>query len=273
MFFPEEVFQWIESCWGASLFPYDDAIWVVLTERAFREKTSNLVSRQAHPFCIRLVGQSGAGKTSQLLPAVREALLCNNISYVSFAVRDFVKYHPNLEAIVKNYGESLLREKTNTFALVLLTNVFLRCISEKMPILMEMTLLLPIYEAYIHAALIKNGYHCDYQCLAVPKSVSDDWIQKRFLATKRIVSKSSSGFFYDTLAPAFKSLQGVSLKNRVFIWDRVHEQPLISDFQESNLYDKVEAARDLKGPFLSLEAGVASKTKFLCDFYKKHGVC
>ena len=195
MLFSKKVFRWIESCWGTGSFSYDDAIWDDLTEQAFREKTSSVGNRQVLPFCIRLVGQSGSGKTSQLLPAVREALLCNNIPYVSFAVRDFVKYHPDLEAIVKNYGESLLREKTNAFSLILLTNVLLRCVSEKKPILMEVTLLTPVYEACLHAAFIKNGYHCDYQCLAVPKSVSDDWIQKRFLETKRVVSQNSSSFF------------------------------------------------------------------------------
>ena len=60
------------------------------------------------------------------------------------------------------------------------------------------------------------------------------------------------------------------LKNRVFIWDRVHEMPSVSDFQDPKLYDKIEDARRLEGPFLSSEAGVASKTAFLCDFYRKH---
>ena len=86
-----------------------------------------------------------------------------------------------------------------------------------------------------------------------------------------MVSQNSSTFFYDTLAPAFQSLQGIPLRNRVFIWDRVHERPQISDFQEPNLYDKIEAARVLEGPFLSPKAGVASKTQFLCGFYKKYG--
>ena len=156
------------------------------------------------------------------------------------------------------------------FALTLLTEVLLRCISEKMTILLEVTLLAPIYEAYIHAFLVKNGYYCDYQCLAVPKGVSDAWIRKRFLETKRVVSQGSSSFFYDTLEPAFKALQGIPLKNRVLIWDRVHEVPRISDLQDAKLYDKVEALRQLDGPFLSPNAGVTSKTKFLCDFYRKH---
>lgn len=272
MLVPKEIFCWIESCWGSATFLYENAIWDDLTEQAFSEKTSGLLAKQDQPFCMRLVGQSGAGKTSQLLPAVKVALQSNQISYISFAVRDFVKFHPDLEAIVKRYGESLLREKTNAFALVLLTNVLLRCISEKMPILLEMTLLSPAYEACIHAALVENGYRCDYQCLAVPKTVSDDWIQKRFLETKRVVSKNSSSFFYDTLEPTFQALQGIALKNRVFIWDRVHEQPLISDFQTPNIYDKIKAVRALEGPFLSLEGGIAAKTKFLCDFYKKYGL-
>lgn len=272
MLVSEEVFYWIESCWGASGFAYNDPIWEILIEQAFQEKIASGDINYVRPFCMRLVGQSGSGKTSQLLPATQAALCANHVPYVSFAVRDFVKFHPKLEFIVKRYGESLLREKANAFALILLTNVLLRCISKKIPILLEVTLLAPVYEARIHAALIANGYRCDYQCLAIPKKVSDDWIQKRFLETKRVVSQNSSSFFYDTLAPAFKFLQGISLKNRVFIWDRVHEQPLILDFQEPNVYDKIEAARALEGPFFSPEVSVAAKTKFLCDFYKKHSI-
>ncbi|MGX8716440.1 MAG: zeta toxin family protein [bacterium] len=270
MLISKEVFCWIESCWGVGAIPYNAPVWEILAEQAFQEKTSILSENPTCPFCVRLVGQSGAGKTSQLLPAVKEASVTNGIPFISFAVRDFVKYHPDLEKIVQTYGESLLREKTNMFALTLLTEVLLRCISKKLPILLEVTLLAPVYEACIHAFLIKNGYHCDYQCLAIPKSVSDAWIQKRFLETKRVVSQNSSSFFYDTLEPAFKALQGIALKNRVFIWDRVHEMPSISDFQDAKLYDKIEDARRLKGPFLSPEAGIASKTKFLCDFYRKH---
>ena len=270
MLISKEVFRWIESCWGVGAIPYNDPVWEILAEQAFQEKTSDLSENPICPFCVRLVGQSGAGKTSQLLPAVKEALVTNGIPFVSFAVRDFVKYHPDLEKIVQTYGESLLREKTNMFALTLLSEVLLRCISKKLPILLEVTLLAPVYEACIHTFLIKNGYHCDYQCLAVPKNVSDAWIQKRFLETKRVVSQNSSSFFYDTLEPAFKVLQGISLKNRVFIWDRVHEMPSVSDFQDAKLYDKIEDARRLEGPFLSPEAGIASKTKFLCDFYRKH---
>lgn len=273
MLIAKDIFRWVESCWGDSAFAYDNPVWNALTEQAFREKTSNLEGMRKCPFCLRLVGQSGSGKTSQLLPAVKEALFCNNVPFISFAVRDFVKYHPDLEKIVESYGESLLREKTNTFALLLLTNVLLRCISEKMPILLEVTLLSPVYEAFLHTFLVKNNYHCDYQCLAVPKSVSDAWIQKRFLETKRIVSESSSNFFYETLNPTFKLLGNFSLKNRVFIWDRVHKAPLISDFQDPNLCDKIEVARGLNGPFLSPEASVMAKTAFLCDFYQTHKLC
>lgn len=269
MLISKEIFCWIESCWGKSSVPYDSPLWNTLIEQGFQEKTLGVDRKRDIPFCVRLVGQSGSGKTSQLLPSVEKALHENDIPFVSFAVRDFVKYHPHLEAILGKYGESLLREKTNSFALILLTNVLLRCISEKMPILLEVTLLSPVYEEGLHTFFVKNSYFCDYQCLAVPKSVSDDWIRKRFLETHRVVSENSSSFFYDTIEPAFKFLQKISLENRVFIWDRVHEEPWISHIQDPDLCDKMEEARAYDGPFLSLEASVASKIKYLCNFYRE----
>ena len=272
MLITKDIFCWIESCWGKISIAYDDPIWLALIEQAFRDKTAGFEGGQKYPFCVRLVGQSGAGKTSQLLPAVKKALRQNKKTFISFAVRDFVQYHPDLENISQNYGEAFLRERTNTFALILLTNVLLRCIAEKMPILLEVTLLSPIYEQYLHAAFVEKSYFCDYQCLAVPKNVSNDWIQKRFLATGRVVSNSSIDFFYSTLEPVFKFLQKTSLQNRVFVWDRVHAKPLISCLQDPELYNKIQSARALEGPFLSLESAIATKMIFLCDYYRSHGI-
>jgi len=271
----KRVFQFIEQYWGP-LDPLGENIlevydWETLTEQAFQKKVSLLKSAELLKTCIRLVGQSGAGKTSQLLPAVKSALDTCGKTFVSFAVRDFVEFHPHLKEIREKFGEALLREKTNTFALTLLTLVFKRCVEEHLPILFEMTLLSPLYEDFIHQLLLKENYGCDYQCLAISKFVSDERIQGRFLQTRRIVAKDSSDFFFNTLRPAMELIKTFPLTNRVFIWSKNARKPVITSLQEQDFIDLFFQMQNEAGEDLSLEEGLMYKKEFLCKFYHKNG--
>ena len=273
----EAIFRFIENQWGP-IDPLGEAglrmeEWQRLAEKAFQKKINSLESIVPLKHCIRLVGQSGAGKTSQLLPAVNFALQMNKKTFVSLAVRDFVEFHPRLNEIKERFGESLLREKTNAFALTLLTLVFQRCVESHLPILFEVTLLSPLYEEFIHQLLLKEGYGCDYLCLAVSKTVSDGWIQARFLESQRIVSKSSSDFFFNTLHPAMESIRTYSLKNRVFIWGRNSREPIVTSLGDSSFLDMFLAEQNVCEGGLSLEEGLDTKKSFLCQFYQENGVC
>ena len=258
MFMPMDVVAFIRSQWKCE----DPLCAIDLVEHCGHPKASK--------FCIRLVGQSGSGKTSQLLPAVKAALEAQSRKYVSLAVRDFVPYHPNLSAIREHYDEGLVREKTNAFALTLLTLVLVRCIREHLPILFEVTLLSPEYERFVHRCLSKEGYSCDYHCLAIAKKMSDAWIEARCRETHRVVSKRSSDFFFQTLQPAFETLQSVRISNRVFIWDAYHTEPQRTRLSDKNLWEKMQAVAHASDEPLSFEAALEAKKKFLCDFYREH---
>jgi hypothetical protein len=244
-----------------------------LAEVAFQERVAKLPRRCVYPFCMRLVGQSGAGKTTQLLPAVESVFQQTNVSPVFLAVRNFVHYHPHLEAIRQQYGENLLRENTNAFALSLLVLVFEKCVQKRYPIVFEVTLQSPLFEAYIHALLEKNAYACDYQCLAIAKKDSDAWIQARYLATRRQVSLKSAQFFFETLNPALKFLQTIRLPNRFFIWNRYQLGPDVSFCQDPLLLEKVEGAR-LENNRSAFEEDILreAKKQFLCRFYEQHPI-
>ena len=271
----KRVFQFIEQHWGP-LDPLGEKLvdaydWGFLTEQAFQKKVSLLKPSDTLKTCIRLVGQSGSGKTSQLLPAVKSALNACERTFVSFAVRDFVEFHPRLKEIREKFGESLLREKTNAFALTLLTLVFKRCVEAHLPILFEVTLLSPLYEDFIHQLLLKENYGCDYQCLAISKFVSDKWIQERFLKTQRVVSKNSSDFFFNTLRPAMELIKTFPLTNRVFIWSKNARKPIITSLQEQDFIDRFFQMQNEAGEDLSLEESLMYKKEFLCKFYHKNG--
>lgn len=274
MFMPMDVVAFIRSQWKCEdplcAIDFPQTLWDELCECVYRDLVERCGYPKASKFCIRLVGQSGSGKTSQLLPAVKAALEAQSQKFVSLAVRDFVPYHPNLSAIREHYGEGLVREKTNAFALTLLTLVLVRCIREHLPILFEVTLLSPEYERFVHRCLSKEGYSCDYHCLAIAKKMSDAWIEARCRETHRVVSKRSSDFFFQTLQPAFETLQSVRISNRVFIWDAYHTEPQQTRLSDKNLRKKMQTLAHANAEPLSFETALEAKEKFLCNFYREH---
>lgn len=274
MLMPMDVVAFIRSQWRCEdplcAIDFSQTLWDELCERAYLDLTERCGHPRASKFCIRLVGQSGSGKTSQLLPAVKAALEAQSQKFVSLAVRDFVPYHPNLSAIREHYDEGLVREKTNAFALTLLTLVLVRCIRGHLPILFEVTLLSPEYERFVHRCLSEEGYGCDYHCLAIAKETSDAWIEARCRETHRVVSKRSSDFFFQTLQPALEILQSVRMPNRVFIWDAYHTEPQRTHFPDAHLWEKMQTLAYTNVEPLSFEAALESKKKFLCSFYREH---
>lgn len=274
MFVPMDVIAFIRNRWGCKdplcAIDFPKTLWDELCERAYADLTERCGHPKISKFCIRLIGQSGSGKTSQLLPAVKAALEAQSQKYISLAVRDFVPYHPSLDLIGEHYDEGLIREKTNAFALTLLTLVLVRCIREHLPIVFEVTLLSPEYERFVHQCLSEEGYSCDYHCLAVSKKTSDAWIEARCRETHRVVSRRSSDFFYQILQPALESLQSVRMPNRVFIWDAYHTEPQRTYFPDEHLWKKMQTAASTDAKLLSFEASLEAKKKFLCDFYREH---
>lgn len=265
-----DVLTFIQEQWGChDLYCSVDfslKAWSEIADQALQDKLGG--ARDPLPFCVRLVGQSGSGKTSQLLPAVCNALDARGVSYIRLAVRDFVNYHPNLEKIRKTYGEALLREKTNAFALTLLTFVFEKLVQMRLPILFEVTLLSPFYEAFIHQCLQRYNYLCDYQCLAVSKTLSDRWISERCKSTGRVVLEKSSHFFFETLKPALESLRSFQLRNRVLLWDCQNALPIETSLHATLLWENWEKCFKISTS-LPPETLLKYKMAFLLDFYQK----
>ena len=265
-----DVLTFIQEQWGCNDFycsiNFSLKAWNEVANQALQDKLER--KKGSLPFCVRLVGQSGSGKTTQLLPAVCRALDACKVPYIRLAVRDFVNYHPNFENIRKRYGESLLREKTNAFALTLLTLVFEKLVQLRLPILFEVTLLSPTFEVFIHQCLRRYNYLCDYQCLAVSKTLSDRWISERCKSTGRVVLEKSSQFFFETLKPALECLRPFKLHNRVLLWNCQNAAPLETSLEEESLWQDWESCFELSES-LPPEVLLKHKMAFLLDFYKK----
>jgi predicted ABC-type ATPase len=156
------------------------------------------------PFVIRLAGQSGSGKTTQLLPAIMENI--DKRLYVHLAVRNFATLHPDYEVLKENFGTSEIREKTNGFALLMLFRVLELLIEKKYNILFEVTLLDPAFEEYLAKKTKAQGYHLIYNIIALSKTLSDNFILKRLKEENRAVHKNSANYFFNILPKAIKKL-------------------------------------------------------------------
>ncbi len=189
---------------------------------AFQDK---LVS-QDHPFCIRIAGQSGSGKSSQLLPAVEQVL--KGTPYLKISVGDFARFHPAYaDLMTTNPGH--MREITNGFALRALFMFYTYCVEHKVNILLDMTLLEPVTETYMMTLAKNKGYRIHTHVLCVPKKVSDMFIKWREKKTKRQVDVSSARYFFNALPKALKTLTALKIftqADKLILWTHTLSRPL-----------------------------------------------
>ena len=172
--------------------------------------TDNIISafqkdltQSDHPFLIRVAGQSGSGKSSQLTPALEETLQTKK--YVKINVGAFAVFHPQYNVWHKD-NPATVREKTNGFALRALVLFCRHCILNKINVLLDMTLLEPEIELYLMKLATQMGYRIQIHVLCVPKKISDTFIRLRQKETGRFVRSTSSHYFFQALAPALKTL-------------------------------------------------------------------
>ena len=178
---------------------------------------------------FRLVGQSGSGKTTQLLPAAKECFSKKNINPICFSVRKFAQLHPKYDELLKEYGKAEIREKTNGFALKCLLVTLILAMSEGYDIIFEVTLLSFEFEKFINLYLDIFDYKMILFCLAVNKEISDYFISKRqqnsLIEGSRKVYKASADFFYDSMEKSLIFLSKESPKRRIIIWNAFDELP------------------------------------------------
>lgn len=178
----------------------------------------------------RLAGQSGSGKTTQLLPASSSFFAKHNLKPMVLAVRTFAELHPQYNDLMAKYGKKEIREVTNAFALRCLLVTIMLALANGYDVLLDLTLLTKEIETFINRLLNKNKYHCLILLLCVNVAISNFLIAKRQALTnpegERIVYQSSANFFYTTLREAVKFYTVEFGDLRVIIWNAFLPQPL-----------------------------------------------
>ena len=181
---------------------------------------------QKHPFLIRIAGQSGSGKSSQIVPAIESAL--QNKEYIKINVGAFAPFHPRYDEWQQKSPDQM-REKTNGFALRTLVMFYKHCILQQVNVVFDMTLLEPEIDLYLMTLAKKMNYQIQTHVLCVPRKISDLFIRLRQLKTGRFVRPSSSRYFFNALAPCLSALTHSGLftsKDALILWSHFLTHPI-----------------------------------------------
>jgi hypothetical protein len=224
---------------------------------ASRGKENGLVAKHpnahsgAQPSFIRIIGQSGSGKTTQGRPAVMSKYPRHTV----LTIADFVKYYP---------AKNPTREAANGFCLRVLTAVLFKCIDAKTDIILDMTMLTKRYEEKLLRRLQKNNYDIKYFVMAVPKEQSDLFIAKRERETGRAVSRESAEFFNAALQPALEFLVHSVPNAECVIWSAFELQPVYHGKMAGVMPPFTAARSGVRELKYTCDELLKAKIKFLC---------
>ena len=221
----------------------DVDIIISQAQKVFTDLTKDKTQKK---MLYRLCGQTGSGKTTQLLSSVENFIESQNLSPVVLGVRTCAEYHPDYENFKQNFPAGELREKTNGFALKCMSYVLKLLIENGFMILLDITLLDPVFEKFVLDLLIINEYNVEYHILAVNRAISDQFIAKRFNSTGRVIYKSSADYFYKILPIGLKYICDNDNINNCYVWNAFNLEPVFF-VKVENCFEKfIESQNEIK---------------------------
>ena len=237
--------------------------------KAFKLLTKNKTkSKTIH----RLCGQSGTGKTSQLLPSIQTALQQKNNFPIILAVRCFAPFHPNYNKLaIKN--KKNLRENTNGFALRCLFLCTVLCLKNGYSIVYDVTLLNMPYEKLLEQYLKQFGYQQIFHLIALHPSISNFFIKKRTFDKNnkefgRKIKTSSKKFFIKTLTQNLKYKYKTKQNTPCIVWSPFLLKPVFIG-PIKNCYSVYKKYRKVKNKIILPEIKLLeSKTTFYKNYIK-----
>lgn len=220
----------VKDEWQVGLMEYPEILSQVLKDFCEgRTRERNLV---------RTAGISGAGKTTQLLPAAEAYFEKKELKPVLVAARRFAPYHPHFKEIMRFYGESEVRKMTDEFATIMMFMVLAELLQRGYDVLLDVTLLDPEMEGILVEMAAAAGYELLLLIIAVSPEVAErhlsgrEWRHTRETEAEFLRATSRALEFYAESVPEM----------RVVMWNAFEEEPVydgavrgaISDFKETS---------------------------------------
>lgn len=222
---------------------------------------------------FRTIGQSGSGKTTQLAPAVLAMCKKQDVKPIHFAVRKFAMLHPSYAELFNKFGEGDIREKTNGFALRMLLMCLIFAIINDFDILLEVTLLSPLFENFLLLYLDRYKFKRFYFCVAINKSVSDYLISHRQKDSEskengRKIYTESSNFFYDAFINTIWFLKEKERDKKIIVWNAYDFEPAYYGKMKNCIETIFLQQKKQSFDFCDTKKLIESKKKFCMDYFK-----
>ena len=177
----------------------------------------------------RIAGQSGSGKTSTLFEPLVYSLEENGVYPVKLGVRFFSEYHPKHKELLKEFGISEIRERTNGFALKCLILTLFKLLKNGYFVVLDITFLMPSFERYLNFLIAKFNYNCEYYIISLNRKLSKNFIRirqnEKGKEGGRIIKNCSERYFYKRVLPSIKYLSKLDKASYVKIWSPFYLYP------------------------------------------------
>ena len=175
-----------------------------------------------HKEMVRIAGISGAGKTTQLLPAAEMYFAARDVKPILVAARKFVEYHPYWREIKEYYGEENLRKMTDEFSTIMMFLCMQAMVKQGYDILLDVTLLDPAIEGMLMKELNKNAYTVMILMIAVAPEV----VERHLSGRKWRHTKETEQEFIRATESAMKYYAEVAPDTKIILWNTYEEEPV-----------------------------------------------
>lgn len=214
---------------------------------------------------IRISGQSGSGKTSQLFQANNYALRYSKIKPIHLAVRNFAKFYPKLNSNSK--FSASFRETTNGFALKILIWILKFSLDDNLDIMLEISFLDKRFEKFIINETKKQNYKVLYEILSVNKLLSDIFILKRKKSKGRETASLSANYFEKNMNKTYKFIKKKN-NSMCVMWSVFEKSPIYFGKMRHSYKSYKTAKSKISGYILPEKELLEFKKYYLVKLYQ-----
>lgn len=164
---------------------------LVIMKRILADWTTGATETTRGRRFVRVAGQSGSGKTTQLVPAVETWF--GEDRPILVAAKRIAEYHPYRDEILLKHGEEGLRRETDGFSAAMMFLLLKELLMGGYDIILDLALVEPKLEQILIRWLKEDEYDFWMTMMVVSPSLSRKWldgrswrhaeaVEKRFLA-------------------------------------------------------------------------------------------